>query len=84
MGKQHPARNNLEAARMAVFLCVGVREDSQQANLQGHCASPLTGPGPLNLHVKADRIGIGVLFLPKGCNESVVPRFQEQRRWIGT
>jgi hypothetical protein len=54
VGKQHPARNNLGAARLAVFLCVGVREDSQQANLESHCASPLTGPGPLDLHVKAE------------------------------
>lgn len=68
MDKQHPARNNLEAPRLAVFSSVVVREDSQQANLESHFASPLTGSGSSNLHVKTDWTGIGVLFLPRGCS----------------
>ena len=51
MGKQHPARSNLEAARPAVLRALGRGTRGQQANVRGH----ITAGGGQTLIVLAER-----------------------------
>ena len=85
VGKQHPVRNNLEAAKSAVCCALWLRTSSQPANLKSYITADFglfpslvaaKGPGSLDLHVDEGGIYIGML----SCSSQVAVKYKAPPR----